>query len=178
MSTPAFRQITINYLQNNGTSIALTQREPWEKTMNTLIWLTLATSPIAFLISYHWTYRWAFYDNGGGSKLYWKMLRTDLRCSMPGRHGDIARITRARGWIRKYAKMGNSTTGMHGLKKSFRQILKERSYPEYEDLFMPPKWWIWTKMALCLVWPISLLLWLTMIVTGLFLSLVAHLDYT
>ena len=147
--------------------------------MNTwiLIWFMLATSPIAFLISFHFTYRWAFFDSGGGGKLYWKMLRTDLHCSIPGKHGDIARIVRARGWIKKYADMGNSTTGMYGLKKPFKQILNERRYQEYEHLFMHPKWWIWGKMASCLVWPISLPLWLIANVVVLVWVLIRRPDY-
>ena len=153
-------KITINYLQNNVIRIYLIQTEPWENTMNTWIWLTLATSPIAFLISFHFTYRWALFDSGRGSKLYWKMLRTDLHCSIPGRHGDIARITRCRGWIKNYAQMG-SDVSVRGIQEPFKKIWKEKRYPEYERYFMFPKWWIWRKMALCLIWPISLPLWFT-----------------
>ena len=130
--------------------------------MNTWIWLMLATSPFAFLISYHFTYRWTFFDSGGGSKLFWKMLRTDLHCSIPGRHGDIARIARCRGWVRKYAKMEgpHSAVVISGIDEPFMNILHHQKYQEYERFFMPPKWWIWAKMAACLVWPIALLLWL------------------
>jgi hypothetical protein len=146
--------------------------------MNIWILIMLATSPIAFLISFQFSYRWALYDSGGGSKLFWKLLRTDLHCSIPGRYGDIARITRARGWIKKYADMGNSTTGMFGIKKPFKEILKERQYQKYEHLFMRPKWWLWSKMAASLVWPIALPLWLVANVLALIWYLINPPQYT
>jgi hypothetical protein len=145
--------------------------------MNIWILIMLATSPIAFLISFQFSYRWELFDSGGGNRLFWKLLRTDLHCSIPGRHGDIARITRCRGWIRKYAMKGHGVS-MKGIDEPFKTIFKNQKYPEYEHLFMRPKWWLWSKMAASLVWPIALPLWLVANVLALIWYLINPPQYT
>jgi len=123
-----------------------------------LILSMVGSSPIAFLISYWWSYRWETYDNGGGIRLLWGLLRNDVHCSIPGRHGDRARIIIVRRSLQKYARMGK---GVHipGINEPLKKIIAEKRYSDYAHFFVHPKWWIWLKAFYCLVWPVTFLLW-------------------
>lgn len=119
--------------------------------------ITTITSPFAFYCWYEWTYRWEIFD--GGADKFWRRLRTDLHLSWPGRHGKIARITRVRAWVRKYAKMESPNTIMpiRGVEEPFRRILKEKRYAEYEHVFLRPKWLLWVMMLLSPIWPVVII---------------------
>lgn len=111
----------------------------------------VATGPLAFYLWYEWTYRWEIFD--GCADRFWRRLRTDIYISLPGQAGKMARITRVRAHVRKFAKMESprGTVLVTGVNEPFRRIQKDKRYADYEHIFLRPKWMLWAMLALSLV---------------------------
>jgi hypothetical protein len=82
--------------------------------------------------------------------------------SRPGRKGDLARISRVRKYIRRYARMERAGTivvvgsDLSSVVRPFRLIANEGNYQAYEKYFMPSRMTFWFELVLFAVWPIAI----------------------